>query len=159
MTAKITVALVVSFMATLAVPKVLFRDYLGLIFTTDVAVVEQVSRLAVIAALFQVSDGLQAATSGVMRGMGKQKLVAATNFVGFWVVGLTLGASLAFGAHVGVAGLWWGLAGGLTFTAIILVTVLLRTDWEAEVRSAQHNLGMARTTSSTENILTEAFLR
>ena len=82
-----------------------------------------------------------------MRGMGKQKLVAGMNFVGFWVVGLTLGASLAFGAHVGVAGLWWGLLCGLTFTAILLVTMLLRTDWEAEVRRAQRNLGAASAAS------------
>ena len=48
-----------------------------------------------------------------MRGMGRQTLVAWLNFGGFWVVGLSVGASLTFGLQIGVVGLWWGLAAGL----------------------------------------------
>ena len=49
-------------------------------------------RLAPIAAVFQVSDGLQAAVAGALRGMGRQRLVAGLNLVGFWVIGTTVGA-------------------------------------------------------------------
>ena len=55
-------------------------------------------RLAPIAAVFQVSDGLQAAVAGALRGMGRQRLVAGLNLVGFWVIGTTVGAP---GCHSG----------------------------------------------------------
>jgi MATE family multidrug resistance protein len=71
-----------------------------------------------------------------MRGMGRQRLVASLNLVGFWLLGLPVGAALTFGARVGVAGLWWGLAAGLTCVASFGAAVLFRTDWEAEARRA-----------------------
>ena len=45
-------------------------------------------------------NNLQAAIAGVLRGMGRQQTVAWMNLGGFWVVGLPVGASLTFGAHV-----------------------------------------------------------
>ena len=55
---------------------------------------------------------------------------------------LPLGALLTFGpTHVGVVGLWWGLAAGLTVVAAFGVAVLLRTDWDAEARSTAARLG------------------
>lgn len=47
--------------------------------------IETVADLVYIAAIFQISDGCQAAVGGIFRGMGRQKLVAGLNFVGFWV--------------------------------------------------------------------------
>lgn len=68
--------------------------------------------------------------------MGRQKLVAGLNLVGFWLIGLPVGAGLTFGARIGVEGLWWGLFAGLTSVATIGLVALLRTDWEAEARRA-----------------------
>ena len=77
-----------------------------------------------------------------MRGIGRQRLVAGLNLVGFWVIGLPLGALLTVGpTHIGVVGLWWGLAAGLTVVAAFGVAVLLRTDWDAEARSTAARLG------------------
>ena len=59
-TAKLTFGLILLFMATLAALKVLFRDYLGMIFTRDERVISTVAGLAVVAAIFQISDGTQA---------------------------------------------------------------------------------------------------
>ena len=136
LTAKLTIVCSLAFMASLAVAKLAFRHSIGYIFTSDVAVVAKVASLVYIAALFQVSDGLQAAVAGIMRGMGKQHLVAALNFVGFWLIGIPVGALLTFRFRVGVAGLWWGLFVGLTSVATIGLVALWRTDWEAEARRA-----------------------
>lgn len=94
------------------------------------------ARLSPLVPSAQISDGLQAAIAGVMRGMGRQKLVAGLNLVGFWLIGLPVGAGLTFGARIGVEGLWWGLFAGLTSVATIGLVALLRTDWEAEARRA-----------------------
>ena len=87
------------------------------------------------AALFQISDGTQAAVAGIMRGMGRQTLVAWLNFGGFWVVGLSVGASLTFGLQIGVVGLWWGLAAGLSACAAVGVVFVGRTDWGEQAKA------------------------
>ena len=142
-TAQCSLALCGGFMTALAAVKLCVRRYLGRLFTDDEAVITLVAELVFIAALFQISDGMQAVCAGVMRGMGRQRLVAGLNLVGFWVIGLPLGALLTFGpaTHIGVAGLWWGLAAGLTVVAAFGVAVLLRTDWDAEARRTAARLG------------------
>ena len=136
LTAKLTVFCSLAFMSSLALIKLAARHVLGYLFTSEVDVVAKVSSLVLIASLFQISDGLQAAVAGIMRGMGRQTLVAWLNFVGFWLIGIPLGACLTFGLRIGVAGLWWGLFAGLTSVASIGVVALLRTDWQAEARQA-----------------------
>lgn len=79
---------VLASMTTLAALKIALRRYLGYLFSDDVEVVAMVASLVSIAALFQISDGLQAVIAGVMRGMGKQHIVAWMNFLGFWVIGV-----------------------------------------------------------------------
>merc|ERR1712224_970335 len=134
--------LIVGFMIALSVLKIALRDYIALPFTSDEEVGMKVASLVHIACLFQLSDGVQAAVGGVMRGMGRQKTVAIMNFVGFWLIGISLGALLTFEvSSVGVAGLWWGLAAGLTTTALIGVVILLQTDWPHEAEAAQHRVG------------------
>lgn len=138
---KVCFILMLGFMVVLSVTKIVMRNHLGKIFSTDPEVIATVADLIWIAALFQVSDGVQAAVGGILRGMGRQKLVAGLNFVGFWLIGIACGSALAFGADVGVSGLWWGLAAGLTCTAMSGVVLLRRTDWEEEVRLAQLRVG------------------
>ena len=98
--------------------------------------------LTLLSVLFQLSDGVQAAIAGALRGMGRQKLVACLNFIGFWVVGTTLGAVLTFAVWedespvTRVAGLWWGLVTGITATSLIGVMYLSQTDWQAEADAA-----------------------
>ena len=140
-TAHAVVCVVFVLMLFIAAAKISLRDYLGLLFTADRDVVATVSGLTAIAALFQISDGIQAAFGGVMRGMGKQAHVAALNFLGFWLIGFTVGPALTFAARLDVAGLWWGMAVGLTAAAAIGGVLLLRTDWDAEVAAARARVG------------------
>ena len=48
--------------------------------------------------------------AGILRGSGRQALGAVINFVAYYVIGLPLGISLAFAAHLGALGMWIGLA-------------------------------------------------
>jgi MATE family multidrug resistance protein len=145
---KVCFVLMVGFMIGLSGLKVAIRQHLGRIFSDDLEVIDTVAQLVYIAALFQISDGCQAAVAGILRGMGRQRVVAALNFVGFWLIGISCGAGLAFGTAVGVAGLWWGLLIGLTCTAALGLVLLLRTDWEDQVRQAQQRVGSAATDDS-----------
>lgn len=116
------------------------RAYLGYVFTNDEEVINAVAAIAPIAALFQLADGGQAAAGGVFRGMGRQKTVAARNFLGFWVFGMPVGAILTFHAGLGLPGLWWGLTVGLTVTTLVSLAQLAFVDWERETRDAKARL-------------------
>lgn len=140
--------LITIFMALLSGIIMLSGDFIGRIFTNDPEVVALVASLVPLYALFQVSDGVQSMVAGTFRGMGRQHIVALLNFTGFWVIGLTLGVSLAFyvggpgpdwvfGSGIGVAGLWWGLVAGLSTTCIAGVILLFGfTDWDLAAAQA-----------------------
>lgn len=72
-----------------------------------------------LAAIFSVSDGLQAVGAGVLRGLGDTAFTFWANMVGHWVIGLPIG--LLLGARMGAEGYWWGLAIGLSAVAVALL--------------------------------------
>jgi len=72
-----------------------------------------------LAGMFQVFDGLQAVTSGVLRGTGDTRVPAILHLVAFWGVGIPLGMYLGFRTPLRERGLWMGLVAGLAAAAIL----------------------------------------
>jgi MATE family multidrug resistance protein len=97
------------------------------LYTHDPAVMAAGRPLFMLAAAFAVFDGIQIIAGGALRGMGKTRIAMWANFVGYWVVGVPLGAALCFHWHFGVAGLWIGLT-----TALILISVVLLFAWRKQ---------------------------
>ena len=95
-------------------------------FTDDARVIEIGTGLLAIAAAFQIFDGAQAVTTGILRGVGDTRTPMITNVVGHWVLGLPVGYALCFVFGWGVAGLWLGLSIGLVFVSAILMMVWWR---------------------------------
>ncbi|MEJ2541860.1 MAG: MATE family efflux transporter, partial [Gemmatimonadota bacterium] len=104
----------------------LIPETLAGVYSDDPGVVGLAAGLLPIAALFQVFDGIQVVGTGVLRGVGDTRVPMILNLVGFWVLGIPLGAGLAFGAGMGPRGLWWGLAAGLMAVAILLLVRIRR---------------------------------
>ncbi|MFQ3622644.1 MAG: MATE family efflux transporter [Acetobacteraceae bacterium] len=77
--------------------------------------------LLAVAGLFQVVDGLQAIGAGALRGLKDTRVPMLFAGLGYWVLGLPVGAVLAFGAGLGAVGVWFGLAFGLAVVAVLLV--------------------------------------
>jgi MATE family multidrug resistance protein len=94
---------------------------LARLYTMDPAVIAVVVTLLPIAALFQVCDGIQVVSAGVLRGSADTTFPAAIALLGYWMIGLPVGWALAFRAGLGPAGLWWGITVGLTVVAGLLV--------------------------------------
>ena len=89
------------FMSGAAVLFVLAPHPLLRLFTTDPAVTRAGVTLLLVAAFFQLFDGLQAVATGVLRGLGDTRTPMLWNLAGHWVLGLPAGYLLCF-----VAG--WG---------------------------------------------------
>lgn len=94
---------------------------LARLYTSDPAVIAMVRLLLPIAAAFLVFDGLQAVSSGVLRGAADTTFPAAMALIGYWALGLPTGWMLAFRAGLGARGLWWGFTVGLGSVAILLL--------------------------------------
>jgi len=112
--------------AVMAASAVLFSTlprHLVRIFTFDVGVVEVGAGLLLIAAVFQLCDGLQTVTTGSLRGLGETRLPFLWNLAGHWLIGLPVGYHLAFGRGWGVYGLWVGLSIGLIIIGLVLLAV------------------------------------
>jgi MATE family multidrug resistance protein len=99
---------------------IIFRDFLPLLYVSDQVVISYASTLLVIAALFQLSDGIQAVGIGILRGLTDVKIPTAITFIAYWIVGLPVGYLLGFTFKLNVQGVWIGLLLGLTTSAILL---------------------------------------
>jgi multidrug resistance protein, MATE family len=93
---------------------------LARIFTNDPGVIAVAIPLMLVAAVFQLSDGIQAVGAGVLRGAADTKYTFYANMVGHWLIGLPTALWLGFSRGLGVEGLWWGLCVGLTVVAVLL---------------------------------------
>jgi MATE family multidrug resistance protein len=108
------------FMLCSAAAFLLLPRLLASVITSEVDVIEAVVPLLFVAAIFQLSDGVQAVASGALRGAGDTRFPLWANLGGHYLVGLPLGVLLGFGMGFGAAGLWWGLSAGLTCVAVAL---------------------------------------
>ena len=109
-----------SIMSVAGITFILFRNFLPTLYVNDQVVISFASSLLVIAALFQLSDGVQAVGIGILRGLTDVKIPTAITFIAYWIVGLPVGYLLGFTFELGVQGVWIGLLLGLTTSAILL---------------------------------------
>jgi MATE family multidrug resistance protein len=70
--------------------------------------------------LFQFVDGAQAVASGMLRGLGDTRVPMIYAAIGYWGIGLPVGAALAFRTGLGGSGVWIGLATGLAVVAVLM---------------------------------------
>ncbi len=118
--ARVATVVGVGFMTATAAAMLSAPRALGALYTTDPAVLAVAAALIPLAGVFQVFDGLQVVSLGVLRGVGDTRAPVVINLVGFWLVGLPLGSWLCFGRGMGAAGLWWGLVAGLATVSVVL---------------------------------------
>jgi MATE family multidrug resistance protein len=86
-----------------------------------------------LAGVFQIFDGIQVVSSGVLRGIGDTRAPMLINLLGFWCVGMPVSAWMGFRTSAGPVGLWWGLVLGLAAVAVILL-FRIRSRMGAELR-------------------------
>jgi MATE family multidrug resistance protein len=101
------------------------RQLIGL-FTHDRAVLSVGTSLLLLAAIFQLFDGVQGVITGTLRGLGDTRTAMVVNLVAHWLIGLPTGYLLCFVIGWGVYGLWVGLSLGLIVTGMILLYVWTR---------------------------------
>jgi MATE family multidrug resistance protein len=84
------------------------------------------SALLTLAAVFQFADGTQTVAMASLRGLRDTRVPMLLAMLAYWLLGVPLGAWLAFGCGLGVPGIWMGLMAGLTVAAVLLTARFLR---------------------------------
>jgi MATE family multidrug resistance protein len=108
-------------LAFLVLPEAIVRA-----FSSDVTVIRTGAALLVVAAFFQLFDGIQVVATGILRGLGDTRSPMLWNLVGHWMLGLPVGYGLCFVAGGGITGLWIGLCVGLIAVGAVLLLVWAR---------------------------------
>jgi MATE family multidrug resistance protein len=103
----------------------LLRWQLPRLYGAEPAVAALCAHVLPVAAAFQMLDGTQVVSSGILRGLGRTKPAAIFNFCGYYFLGLPIAYGLGLGRGWGLRGVWLGLAVGLLFVATGLLVMVL----------------------------------
>jgi MATE family multidrug resistance protein len=106
--------------AVFAILFILMKDWLPTFYIDNVDVIVLASQLLVVAALFQLSDGLQVVILGALRGLQDVKIPTLICFVAYWIIGFPVSIYYGKAENLGSMGIWLGLLAGLTASAIML---------------------------------------
>lgn len=120
---SVTLAILISFISASVL--YFFRETIGLYYTDNGKVLAYTAEFLIFAALFQLSDAIQAPVQGALRGYKDVKITFIMAIVSYWVIGLPLGHYLAISTEYGQYGYWIGLIAGLTAGALTLTIRLL----------------------------------
>ncbi|MFN3489288.1 MAG: MATE family efflux transporter [Emticicia sp.] len=117
---NVALLLVTIFMTAMMLVILLFNRFLVELYIADNEVIEIAMRLMIVAAIFQLSDGIQVVSLGILRGIADVNIPTWITMFAYWVISLPLGYFLAFNLEMDAIGIWFGLLAGLTVSAVLL---------------------------------------
>ncbi|WP_276391392.1 MATE family efflux transporter [Eudoraea chungangensis] len=86
----------------------------------NMEVIALAAELLLVAAFFQISDGLQVVILGALRGLQDVRIPTFITFIAYWVIGFPISYYLGLYTPLKSVGIWIGLLSGLTASAIML---------------------------------------
>jgi MATE family multidrug resistance protein len=125
------------FMGFTALLFALFNHFFVGLYIDNVYVAGMASNLLLIAALFQLSDGIQCVSLGILRGIADTKMPTIVTIIAYWVIGIPAGWMLAKYFDLGLYGIWFGLSVGLTFSAIMLTWRFFKESQALDFKAAE----------------------
>ncbi len=111
---------VMVFMLITALIFVIFRFFLPTLYIDDPMVIGMAASLLIMAAIFQIPDGVQVTALGALRGLQDVNVPSLITFLAYWVLGLPVSYIAAFHLEIGPVGVWLGLVIGLSTSAFLL---------------------------------------
>lgn len=121
-TGKNVLWITVVFMAVSALLLITFRHFLPTLYIDDEQVIQYAANMLFIAAIFQLSDGLQAVSIGLLRGIEDVKWPTFLTLFAYWVIAIPVGSFFGFYLDWGYQGIWLGLLTGLSLSALLLLS-------------------------------------
>lgn len=106
--------------AVFALGFIFLKDWLPTFYINNTEVILLAAQLLVVAALFQLSDGLQVVILGALRGLQDVKIPTLMCFIAYWIIGFPVSWYYGKADQLGSMGIWLGLLAGLSASALML---------------------------------------
>ncbi|MDT0686889.1 MATE family efflux transporter [Autumnicola psychrophila] len=106
--------------AVFAIGFIALKDILPEFYIENTEVVLLAAQLLIVAALFQLSDGLQVVILGALRGLQDVRIPTIICFIAYWIIGFPVSWYFGKEDQLGSMGIWLGLLAGLTASALML---------------------------------------
>lgn len=122
---------------TLGVGLALLRQPLSRVFTQSAGIDALTARLLPVMGAVLAADAMNNTIGGICSGLGLLKVGAASQLVGYYVVGMPVGIWLAFArfhaSEDGVLALWGGVFLAVVTSAVLQTVCLARHNWQRAV--------------------------
>ncbi|XP_019076989.1 protein DETOXIFICATION 24 isoform X1 [Vitis vinifera] len=128
-----------------------FGHDIAYLFTSDEEVITMVSSLSVLLSFSILLNSVQPVLIGVAIGAGWQGAVGIVNVGCYYVVGIPIGALLAYVADLSVRGMWIGVLCGIGMQTLVLTIMTWRTNWDEQVKKTSDHLNKWLLESSESN--------
>ncbi len=92
-----------------------------MLYTSDPAVIAVAAQLLIMAAAFQIFDGLQVVILGILRGLADVKYAMIVAFISYIVISLPLSYLFGFILEMGAVGVWVGLVVSLGIASLLFL--------------------------------------
>ncbi|KAI3904031.1 hypothetical protein MKW92_026808 [Papaver armeniacum] len=113
------------------------RNAWGRAFTTDEAILSLTAMAMPVVGLCELGNCPQTTGCGVLRGSARPSLGANINLGSFYGVGMPIAVIMSFVLDMGFLGLWFGLLAAQATCALVMLFMLLGTDWGLEAKRAR----------------------
>lgn len=120
--ARASVHLVLTFMGLTALCFIAFRQFLPWLYTEEASVSALASQLLIMAAIFQLFDGLQLVMLSILRGLADVKKAMVYAFISFIIINVPLSYYLTFTLEMGPKGIWIGFIAGLGIASMLFLS-------------------------------------
>jgi len=108
-------------LAMLAVPRLILSAYIDVAAPANAGLVVYATTFLMVAAAFQLFDGIQTVAAGSLRGLQDTRVPMIVALAGYWLVGFVIAAWLGLGTSLQGVGVWIGLMAGLVVVAALLL--------------------------------------
>jgi len=119
-----------------------YRDVIPRWFNRDPVVLDLIARLLPLLIGLLFFAGIAQSCSGILIGVGRQKIAAWIKMVSIYGFGLPLGIFLSFYAKWKLLGLWMAYSFSLILVMIIELAFIARIDWQREVERSRRRVGV-----------------
>lgn len=125
--AKASYHLVLAWNACASVFFITLRNIIPTLFSTNAEVIAIASQLLIFVSLFQLSDGIQNVSVGILRGIQDVKIIMPIALVSYWLLNLPVGYLFGFTLGMGPSGLYLGFSFGLSAAAVMMIVRIRRS--------------------------------
>ncbi|OQR98759.1 Multidrug/Oligosaccharidyl-lipid/Polysaccharide (MOP) Flippase Superfamily [Thraustotheca clavata] len=143
-------ACIVFMSVVIAIPWMLSRHYIGMLYSNDQKVVDTMANITIIAAGGYVALSVFYYSMAVLRSQARALPVMAAFVCGAWLIGVPSAYALGIAAKWGIVGVWIGMALGYLATTTIGFYYVYHSNWSSEAEKAVERSAMKKKQNALE---------